>query len=169
MIIAPIVLILWRVGFFGGADAFGLIVLAALAPQITFTNNFVTPLTTLTNAALLSTVILFVNVIRNAFAILNHDNIFEGFTETRLRKICAVFLGYRARNPKYSFAIEKTNGGNKKLDFSIHHAENAEFCKIPNSWVSPGIPFMIYISGGFILQLFLGDIILNAFIELVRL
>ena len=34
LIIAPFVLLVWRIGLFGGADAFALIVLAALAPSI---------------------------------------------------------------------------------------------------------------------------------------
>jgi len=167
LIIAPIVLVLWRMGFFGGADAFSLIVLAALAPQLTLTENFVTPLTTLTNAALLSIVILITNFIRNLIAVLNHRDIFAGFTENKLRKICAMFLGYRTTNSKYGFSIEKSNGVHKKLDFAIHHAEKAEFCKTKDTWVTPGIPFMIYITAGFVAQLIFGDIILNAIITIL--
>ncbi len=33
LIIAPVVIVIWRTGLFGGADALGLIALAALAPQ----------------------------------------------------------------------------------------------------------------------------------------
>lgn len=162
LIIAPIALVLWRIGIFGGADAFSLIVLAALAPQLTLTENFVTPLTTLTNAALLSIMILLVNFIRNLIAILNHMDVFAGFDEKKFRKICALFLGYRSTNPKYGFSIEKSDGAHKKLDFAIHHAENTEFCKTKDTWVTPGIPFMIYITAGFVAQLIFGDIILNA-------
>ncbi|KKL09625.1 hypothetical protein LCGC14_2564010, partial [marine sediment metagenome] len=53
LIIAPFAIFLWRTGMFGGADAFALIVLASLAPMVTLTDNPVTPLTTLSNAALL--------------------------------------------------------------------------------------------------------------------
>jgi preflagellin peptidase FlaK len=161
LIVAPIVLILWRAGFFGGADSFSLIVLAALAPQLTLTENFVTPLSTLTNATLLSISVLISNFIRNSILILNYKDIFAGFEENRLRKICAMFLGYRSTNPKYSFSIERQVNNHKKLDFSIHHAEKAEFCNTPDTWVTPGIPFMIYITGGFIIQLTFGDIIIN--------
>jgi len=161
MIIAPIALLFWRVGVFGGADAFCLIVLAALAPQITLTDNFITPITTLTNAAILSVVLLAINAIRNIISILNHNNIFEGFNESKFRKVCAIFLGYRSKNPKHSFSIEKVQGDTKKLDFSMHHAENTEFCKTSNSWVTPGIPYILYITTGFITQLFFGDIIIN--------
>lgn len=161
LIIAPLALIIWRVGVFGGADAFCLIVLAALAPQITLSNNFVTPITTLTNAAMLSTVILFVNATRNAIAILNHNDIFEGFEETILKKVCAVFLGYRSKNPKHSFSIQRIERNHKKLVFSLHHAENAEFCKTSDSWVTPGIPYIVYIMAGFIVQLVFGDLVIN--------
>jgi len=164
LIIAPIALVLWRMGFFGGADAFSLIVLAALAPQLTLIENFVTPLTTLTNAALLSTVILLVNFIRNLIAILNHIDVFAGFDENKFKKMCAMFIGYRSTNPKYGFSIEKSDGVHKKLDFTIHHAEKTEFCKTKDTWVTPGIPFMIYIAAGFIVQLIFGDIIINAII-----
>ena len=166
LIIIPIALIGWRLGVFGGADAFCLIVLSALASHVTFSDSFVTPITTLTNAALLSIVTIFVNLTRNGIAILNHKNIFEGFTETKLRKTCAMFLGYKANKPKFSFSIERIEGSNKKLDFSIHHAEHEDFCKTPNTWVSPGIPFLVYIAGGFILQLLFGDIILNSLTSL---
>jgi len=162
LIIVPIALGFWRMGFFGMADVFGLIVLAALAPQLTLTENFVWPLTTLSNAALLSIVILLVNFIRNLIAILNHIDVFAGFNENKFRKICAMFLGYRSTNPKYSFSIEKSDGVHKKLDLSMHHAEKAEFCKTKDTWVTPGIPFMIYITAGFVAQLIFGDIILNA-------
>ena len=162
LIIAPIALVLWRMGLFGGADAFSLIVLATLAPQLTLTENFVTPLTTLTNAALLSIVILIVNFIRNLIAILNHRDIFSGFDENKFRKICAMFLAYRSANPRYGFSIEKSDGVHKKLNFAMHHAEKAEFCKTKDTWITPGIPFMIYITAGFVAQLIFGDIVINA-------
>lgn len=161
LIIAPISLVLWRMGVFGGADAFGLIVLAALAPQLTLADNFVTPITTLTNAAILSTIVLVINFLRNLIAILNHKNIFEGFNESKLRKIFAMFLGYRANNPKHSFSLERIEDNQKKLNFEIHHAENTKFCNTKDTWVTPGIPYMIYITAGFLVQLVFGDIIIN--------
>src|SRR3989304_7915345 len=39
LIVAPVALLIWRVGIFGGADALGLIVLAALAPQLSLSGN----------------------------------------------------------------------------------------------------------------------------------
>jgi preflagellin peptidase FlaK len=159
LIVAPIALLIWRFGVFGGADALGLIVLAALAPQISLSENTVTPFTVLTNAAIISIAPIFLNLIRNLIAISQHKNIFEGFEETKLRKVSAIFLGHRAKNPKYSFAIEKIEDSHKKFDFSLHHAENAQFCNTPNTWVTPGMPYILYITLGFIVQLVFGDII----------
>ena len=161
LIVVPIALLLCRIGIFGGADAFALIVLAALTPQISLTGNTITPFTTLTNAAVFSIVPLFSNLIRNLFSISRHDDIFKGFEETRLRKIFALFLGYRSTNPKFSFPIEKTVDNRKKLNFTLHNAEKAEFCNAKDMWVTPGIPYILYISAGFFVQLFYGDIIFN--------
>jgi preflagellin peptidase FlaK len=161
LIIVPIALLIWRVGIFGGADAFGLIVLAALAPQLSLSENLVTPLTTLTNAVIISIVPILLNVFRNLFELSKHKNIFEGFQENRFKKISAIFLGYRAKNPKYSFSIERIEGEHKKIDFSFHHAENSEFCTKPDTWVTPGIPYILYITVGFVVQILMGDIILT--------
>lgn len=161
LVVAPIAILLWRMGMFGGADAFALIVLGALAPQMSLSENIVTPLTTLTNAALFSIIILVVNVIRNVISLANHKNIFEGFDETKLKKICAIFLGYRAKNSKFGFSIEKNSEKGKKFDFAFHHAEYAEYCKTPDTWITPAIPFILYITAGFLIQLFFGDIVIN--------
>ena len=161
LIVAPIVLIIWRLGIFGGADAFAIIVLALLVPQITMTDNTVTPFTTLTNAVIISIIPFFVNVSRNLIAIAKKDDIFEGFSETRKKRIIALFVGYRAKNPKYSFSIENKAGNHKKLNLVMHHAEYAEFCNKPNTWVTPGIPYMLFITAGFLVQLFYGDIIFS--------
>lgn len=161
LIIVPVALLIWRVGIFGGADAFALIVLAVLAPQISLSENFVTPLTTLTNAVIISTVPIFLNLFQNLFELSRHKDIFEGFKETRFNKICALFLGHKAKNPKYSFSIERVEGEYKKIEFSFHHAENSEFCTKPNTWVTQGIPYVLYITAGFIVQILMGDIIFS--------
>ena len=163
LIVAPIVLIIWRLGMFGGADAFAIIILALLVPQITMSENTITPFTILTNAVIISIIPFFVNLIRNLIAIGNKNDIFEGFSETRKKRIIALFIGYKAKNPKYSFSIEKKVGKHKKLNLVMHHAEYAEFCEKPNTWVTPGIPYMLFITAGFLVQLFYGDIIFSFF------
>jgi len=164
LIIAPFVILLWRMGLFGGADAFALIALAVIAPMATLSENAVTPFTTLSNAAILFVIPLLINVIRNMIAQIKGENIFEEFDASTAKKSAAVLMGYRAKNPRFGFTIEKTENGKKKFDLAMHNAENQEFCTKPNTWITPGIPYLLLITGGFIIQLFYGDIILGRFL-----
>ena len=161
LIVAPLVLVLWRFGLFGGADALGLIVLSALAPMATLSDSVVSPFSIVVNSALLSVTPMIVYFIRNSLLILRKEDIFQGFDETKSKKIFAMFLGYRSKNPKFSFSLEKRVGKEKKLNITLHHSDTAEYCTTSNTWVTPGLPFMIFILGGFILQLFFGDVILG--------
>jgi len=166
LIIAPFVILVWRIGLFGGADAFALIALAVIAPMATFSDNPVSPFTTLSNAAILFVIPFIVNITRNTIAKIKGENIFEGFSESGFKKSIALVMGYRAKKPKFAFSIEKTVNGEKKLDFSLHHAENEEFCTTPNTWITPGVPYLLLITAGFIIQLFYGDIILSKILGL---
>jgi len=161
LIVAPLVLILWRFGLFGGADALGLIVLSALAPMATFSESAVSPFSILVNSALLSITPMLINFVRNSIRILRKEDIFQNFDEPKSKKIFAMFLGYKSKNPKYSFSLETQVGGKKRLNIALHHSDTAEYCTTPNTWVTPGLPFMIFIFAGFILQLIFGDIILK--------
>ena len=161
LIVAPVAIIIWRIGLFGGADAFAIIVLAALVPQITLSEGTVTPFTILTNAVLISISPLFFNFFRNIIELAKKNNIFEGFNEPASKRIMAMFLGYRAKNPRYGFSIEKKAGKHKKLNLVLHHAEYAEFCNTPNTWITPGVPYLLFITAGFIVQLLYGDVIFS--------
>lgn len=164
LIIAPFVIIVWRIGLFGGADAFALIALAVIAPMATFSENPTSPFTTLSNAALLFVIPFLFNLFRNIISQVRGNNIFEGFDEPKFKKVIAAFMGYKSKNPKFAFSIEKTEKGKKKLDLTIHHAEDQEFCTTPNTWITPGIPYLLLITGGFAIQLIYGDIILSQFL-----
>jgi len=72
LIVAPLVLVLWRFGLFGGADALGLIVLSALAPMATLSDSAVSPFTILVNSALISVSPMIINFIRNSVLILRN-------------------------------------------------------------------------------------------------
>ena len=161
LIVAPLVLILWRFGLFGGADALGLIVLSALAPMATLTDSAVSPFSIVVNSALLSVSPMIFNFIRNSILVLRKENIFQDFDEPTSKKIFAMFLGYRSKNPKYSFSLETQVGKKKRLNIALQHYDTAEYSTTPNTWVTPGLPFMIFILGGFIIQLFFGDVVLR--------
>ena len=87
LIIAPFVILVWRIGLFGGADAFALIALAVIAPMATFTELPISPFTTLSNAAILFVVPFFVNIFRNVIAKVRGEEIFKGFDETMQKKL----------------------------------------------------------------------------------
>ena len=161
LIIAPLVLILWRFGLFGGADALGLIVLVSLAPMATFSDSAISPFSILVNSTILSVSPMIINFIRNSFLILRKENIFLDFDEPTSKKVLAMFLGYRSKNPKYCFSLEKKIGKKKRLNIVMHNSDSAEYCTTPDTWVTPGLPFMIFIFGGFIIQLLFGDVILG--------
>ena len=161
LIVAPLVLILWRFGLFGGADALGLIVLSALAPMATFSDSAISPFTILVNSALISVSPMIINFIRNSVLILRNDDIFHDFEETKSKKIFAMFLGYRSKNPKYSFSLDQPVGKKKRFNIVLHHSDTAEYCTTADTWVTPGLPFMIFILGGFIIQLLFGDVTLG--------
>ena len=165
LIIAPFVIFIWRIGLFGGADAFALIALAVIAPMATLSENPVTPFTSLSNAAILFIVPFCINLLRNVISIVKHENIFEGFEESKFKKIGAMLIGYKAKNPKFCFSIEKIEKGRKKINLTVHHAENEEYCTKPNTWITPGIPYLLLITGGFIIQLLYGDLLLSFFIK----
>ena len=87
LIVAPLVLILWRFGLFGGADALCLIVLSALAPMATLTDSVVSPFSIVVNSALISVSPMVFNFIRNSVLILRGEKIFHGFEETKSKKL----------------------------------------------------------------------------------
>jgi archaeal preflagellin peptidase FlaK len=161
LIIAPIALLAWRFGLFGGADAFALIVLAAISPLSTIYGSNITPFTTLSNAAVLFILPILLNIIRNTIALMRHENIFEGFKESRLKKVVAVCVGYKTKKPKYAFSIERSEKDGKRFSLSLHNADTAEYCTKENTWITPGIPYLILISIGYVIQIFYGDIIQN--------
>ncbi len=161
MIVAPIALALWRFGIFGGADAFCLIVLAGIAPMSSMTQSLISPFTTLENASILTVIPLFVNLGRNIVSIIRGNDIFDGIDESHLKKILAMFVGYKTKNPKHSFCIEQMINGKRHLDFSPKHAEKTSFCYETDVWVTPGLPYVLYITGGFIIQIMYGDLILR--------
>lgn len=163
MIIAPIAIIVWRMGLFGGADAFALIVLAGLAPLATLSNNPVTPFSTLSNAAILVIIPLATNIARNAIALARGEKIFDDFEESMSKKIIASMIGHKSKNPKFGFSIESQENGKKKFSLGMHHAEDTEYCTTKDTWITQGIPYMLLIAGGFAIQVFFGDIILSLF------
>lgn len=164
----------YRLGFFGGADALGLFVLALLVP--TYSGALASgggaaaaaaaasplfPLAVFTNALAISAGQVFVNVARNLFSwSQGRSSLFAGFEgETAPRKALAFMVGYRSANPAFSFPIEAGRGAQRRFDFAPKRAEDAQYEKGGRDvWVTPGLPFLLYLLAGLLAAVFLGDL-----------
>ena len=167
---------IYKSGLFGGADALALFTFSVILPVYGNTEGAVltrvtafhpiAPLIVLTNAAILSVSQVGFNLIRNLVYHRKHPHkLFEGFQhETAARKMLAVLVGHRSeKTPQYAFAIEKTTEGRKQFDFALEAAETAEYESRQDVWITPGIPFIVYLFAGFVAMILVGDLMAIAF------
>jgi preflagellin peptidase FlaK len=158
-------------GLYGGADGKALIVLALLLPYYHPPHSgiySIAPLIVLTNGVLLSMLLPIALLILNSVRVMRGQKIFEGFDESFSRKILAAFLGYRsAGKPKdFQFSMEKksnTEGTQitsvkKKFDFALMQDD---FETQPGTWVTPGIPLLVFFTAGFFALLIYGDLVIT--------
>jgi preflagellin peptidase FlaK len=68
-------------------------------------------------------------------------------------------IGYRAENPRHAFAIEGSEHGRRKFDFAPARAETAQYETGRNVWVTPGMPFRVYILAGYVVTVLAGSLI----------
>jgi preflagellin peptidase FlaK len=155
----------YRAGLFGGADALGFFVLALLVPQysgayiLAGSQPAVFPLAVLTNALLLSCTQVAANVARNLLA-MRKAPLFAGLEqEPASRKAVAFLIGYRAKSPRFCFAIEESRGGKRRFDFAPARAETAKYETARDVWVTPGTPFLVYMLAGYAVAVLAGSII----------
>jgi archaeal preflagellin peptidase FlaK len=157
-------------GFYGGADGKALIVLAVLVPILQPKVGIYTlaPIMTLSNGILISVLLPFGLAILNLVRILRGEKIFAGFDQESMpKKVLACFLGYRASGkPRdFQFPMEKqamlqssSNAEQKKFDFSFM---GEEFETKPGTWVTPGIPLLVFFTAGFFMLLIYGDLVIG--------
>lgn len=153
----------YKTGLFGGADALGVIVLALLMPE--YTGNYMQageqgllfPLTVFTNALLISAFQVAANVARNLSSL--RRGLFVGFEqESASKKAVAFLIGYRAHHPRFAFPIE-SGGSQRKFDFGFKNAETASYESRKDVWVTPGIPFLVFLLAGLVVSILFGDLI----------
>lgn len=161
-ITAPIAYGIYRTALFGGADAKALITISLLLPfyDMTFKIHGITALTVLTNATILTLTQVIYNSVRNCIEIAKGRAIFEGFEESNARKALAFMMGFRTSSPKgFSFAMESSEGGKRK--FIFHPAKYDEFVASNSRgiWVTPALPFVVYMALGFTFMVIFGDLL----------
>lgn len=160
-------------GLYGGADAKALIVLAVVLPyfQPRVGLYAIAPVIILTNGILLSMFLPGGLFLLNVTRLVRSQPIFEGFREPAYRKILACLLGYKsAGKPRgFQFSMERnvvqeqsnpslSNSLTKKFDFTFMQDE---FETKPGTWVTPGIPLLVFFAAGFIALLAYGDLVIG--------
>ena len=166
---------LYILRFYGGADAKAIIVLAIILPTypMTYELHPIAPLAVLTNGLFIALILPLGYLILNIMKIMKKERIFEGFeTESFSRKLVASLLGYRTRNigeSNFLLIMEQKIGDKKRFDFRMLN-DSFEFTSKANTWVTPGIPLLLFITVGFLLTMYPGDllaIIMYQFVGLI--
>jgi archaeal preflagellin peptidase FlaK len=154
-------------GLYGGADGKALMVLAILLPYFVPHVGIypIAPLIVLTNGILLSMLLPLGLVLLNSYRMIKGKRIFEGFSEPLHRKVLASFLGYKSSGkPRdFQFSMEKKESHHdgaqeKRFDFGLMQ-DNFE--SAPGTWVTPGIPLLVFFTAGFFVLLFYGDLVIS--------
>lgn len=154
---------LYFFGFYGGADGKALIAVGVLLPVFNPSVGLysIAPLIVLTNGVLLSILLPIGILLFNLTRLLRKEPIFEGFAEPWYRKALACFLGYKqtGKPREFQFAMEKNDvsGAAKKFQFSMMQDD---FETNGNTWVTPGIPLLVFFTVGFFVMLGYGDLVI---------
>lgn len=172
---AAIAFTLYYLSFYGGADAKALLVTALLAPLINrgLTLHPFTPLIILVNSTILSTTLSVYYGLSNLIRIMRGEKIFKGLEhEPTYRKALASVLGFRAgRVGRFYFLMEKEELGRRRFKFNLLRVDE-DFASKEDVWVTPGIPLLAFMAGGFVAAVFFGDLlayILKAMTALIRI
>jgi len=168
-ITVPIAYGIYRTGLFGGADAKALVAIAMLVPfyDMPFKIHGFTSLTVLTNATILTLANVVHNIVRNSIDLVKGKAVFEGFEESGLRKALAFITGFKAAAPNgYLFAMESNYSGKRRFNF--HPAGYYDYVSTnsKNLWVTPALPFIVYMAFGFLSMIIFGDLIALIFAKI---
>lgn len=180
---------LFYLGAFGGADAKAFMCLALAFPiYLKNIFNFqlvsghpIFPLTVFTNSMILAASSVIYMLLRNIlWKVKMRSKLFEGLEkEPFWRKILVVLCGYKVsleklREKDFYFPLEdiKEKDGEKER-FLIIFPKDEDRNKIlerlgsavengninPQVWASPGLPMLVFVTAGFLVAVFFGDII----------
>lgn len=191
---ACIALIFFYLGMFGGADAKALICIAVATPTYPEDDFRLStkpilpmfPVSILNNAVLLSSSLVLVMIAKNLFdVIVRKEKIFEGLeTENPITKIFALITGFRVDAEKlhgwrHHFIVMeeiywKENGViMRRLKLLKPLSLKEESVKVPEEfdgkvWVTVSLPFLVFITLGFLTTVFVGDVIFWLATQLIK-
>jgi preflagellin peptidase FlaK len=178
-------LLLPYLGFWGGADGKGFICLALMNPLIPALDGNLShiidpffPLVVFSNAYVVSIASIVYPIQRNLRECLR-GMLFEGFEhESFLHKLTAFLTGYKVRideleSKPHLFLLESVCQGStvrRRFEFDprINFDRSRELAEIRAAgsglvgrgvWVSPGLPFLIFVTLGWGISLLFGDVV----------
>ena len=158
-------------GLYGGADAKAIITISLGLPIYypPLRLHPFTGLASLSNGLMLSLILLVAMFAWNLAKILRGEDVFKGFEhEKTYRKIAAMFFGVRVKDAKkreFWFPIEEEADGERRFKFGLFELELEEAPR-DDCWMTPGIPLLIFITGGFLIYVLIGDF-LRIFVDLL--
>ncbi|WP_455363683.1 A24 family peptidase C-terminal domain-containing protein, partial [[Eubacterium] cellulosolvens] len=184
---AVLSLALSYLGLWGGADGKGFTCLALMNPLVPVLGvnlshivNPLFPLVVFSNAYVASLVSMLYPIQRNLRARRMHE-LFEGLEDERfVRKVAAFLTGYRVpvrelESKPFLFLLESVDqqGSTVRRHFNFklgietdRQKELADLKAAVNSgrphgsvWVSPGLPFLLFVAVGLVLSVVFGDIV----------
>ena len=189
-------LALFYLGLFGGADAKALICLSITLPvrpsSISHQTNMLTPLfplTVLSNAVLASSSLVLVITSYNLFKLIQtKGRLFDGLEgEPIWSKIVAFTTGFKVdsdklRNGSHYMPLEYLS--EEKDGETVRHLrvsvrlieetpqESSIFIDLPRElggriWATPGLPFLVFVTAGFVAALFFGDFVTWFIVQLI--
>ncbi|MEM2910219.1 MAG: prepilin peptidase [Nitrososphaerota archaeon] len=155
---------LYYAKLYGGADAKALMVISVTMP-LYWPAAAIHPFTALhsfMNGLLISAALPISFLIYNIVRIIKGDRIFEGLEhEPALRKALACFLGtlcYDAKMKKFWMPMESVLDGRRRFMFNIFVDVEPQIDR-DRAWLTPGIPLLAFITGGFVVSVFYGDLL----------
>lgn len=182
--------IIGYLGLFGGADFKALAVLSLLQPYpprllrpLLGMVSEIYPLTVLSNSALLGASMALFQAFRNLYSAYRGSKLFEGLGHEPLwRKLIALISGSKmslnsVRGPPFHYPLEALDGGVRRFLSPLRMDDDEaseifeEFRRVGASevWVSNTLPFIVFITLGYLASLFIGDIALWTLFRWMRL
>jgi preflagellin peptidase FlaK len=178
---AAVSLVLGYLGLFGGADVLAFITLAILnplpprllKPSLDIVSS-IYPITLVSNSAMSGVAISIIILVRNLILILQGEQLFKYSRVSILKKTVIMFSGYRidlekVRGPPYHYPLEVPQEEDNELvfmpdimddDAAFEVFDELKKQGVTRTWVSYTLPFLLFITIGYVLSLLVGDIIL---------
>jgi preflagellin peptidase FlaK len=173
-------------GLYGGADVEAFIVLSILHPfpprgmePILGIVSIIYPLTLFSNSAISGASFSIILFVKNLFSLASDRNIFQGLESNPWwKRLIVMFTGLKMnldtiRGPPFQYPLEIPSNKDmlerRLILFPNIHCDDAandmfnqlKGAGIQKVWVSSTLPFLVFITVGYLITLFLGDIALT--------